>query len=89
MNQVAVDSGVLLVDKPAGPTSHDMVDRVRRLLGTRRVGHTGTLETIEGKEVLLLRVAREIFRGQELRSAWELDEIPSFASSTAPRGERR
>jgi tRNA pseudouridine55 synthase len=32
------------VDKPAGPTSHDIVDRVRRALGVRRVGHTGTLD---------------------------------------------
>jgi tRNA pseudouridine55 synthase len=36
--------GVLVVDKPAGPTSHDVVDRVRRAFGTRRVGHTGTLD---------------------------------------------
>jgi tRNA pseudouridine55 synthase len=36
--------GVLVVDKPAGPTSHDIVDRARRALGTRRVGHTGTLD---------------------------------------------
>ncbi len=36
--------GLLLLDKPAGPTSHDMVARVRRLLGARRVGHTGTLD---------------------------------------------
>ncbi len=36
--------GVLIVDKPAGMTSHDVVDRVRRLAGTRRVGHTGTLD---------------------------------------------
>jgi tRNA pseudouridine55 synthase len=36
--------GVLVVDKPAGPTSHDVVDRVRRSLGTRRVGHAGTLD---------------------------------------------
>ena len=36
--------GVLLVDKPAGPTSHDVVARVRRTLGQRRVGHTGTLD---------------------------------------------
>jgi tRNA pseudouridine55 synthase len=36
--------GVLVVDKPAGPTSHDIVDRVRRALGVRRVGHTGTLD---------------------------------------------
>lgn len=37
-------NGLLLVDKPAGMTSHDVVDRVRRAAGTRRVGHTGTLD---------------------------------------------
>ncbi|HYW71439.1 MAG TPA: tRNA pseudouridine(55) synthase TruB, partial [Pyrinomonadaceae bacterium] len=36
--------GALIVDKPAGVTSHDVVARVRRLVGTRRVGHTGTLD---------------------------------------------
>ena len=36
--------GVLLVDKPAGMTSHDVVGKVRRLYGTRQVGHTGTLD---------------------------------------------
>jgi tRNA pseudouridine55 synthase len=35
---------VLLVDKPAGITSHAVVDRVRRVLGTRRIGHGGTLD---------------------------------------------
>jgi tRNA pseudouridine55 synthase len=37
-------NGVLLVDKPAGPTSHDVVHRVRRALGTKDAGHTGTLD---------------------------------------------
>jgi len=37
-------SGVLLVDKPAGMTSHDVVNRVRRATGERRVGHAGTLD---------------------------------------------
>jgi tRNA pseudouridine55 synthase len=36
--------GVLIIDKPAGLTSHDVVDRVRHLLHERRVGHTGTLD---------------------------------------------
>ena len=36
--------GVLVVDKPAGPTSHDVVDRARRALRERRIGHTGTLD---------------------------------------------
>src|SRR5688500_8558953 len=34
----------MVVDKPAGPTSHDVVDRVRRALGVRKAGHTGTLD---------------------------------------------
>ncbi|MGJ4049730.1 tRNA pseudouridine(55) synthase TruB [Corynebacterium macclintockiae] len=37
-------SGVVLVDKPSGPTSHDMVAKLRRIMGTRRVGHSGTLD---------------------------------------------
>ena len=37
-------SGLLVVDKPAGLTSHDVVARIRRLAGTRRVGHAGTLD---------------------------------------------
>lgn len=40
----AASSGLLLVDKPGGMTSHDVVGRVRRLAGTRRVGHAGTLD---------------------------------------------
>jgi tRNA pseudouridine55 synthase len=36
--------GVLVVDKPMGPTSHDVVDRVRRALSVRKAGHTGTLD---------------------------------------------
>jgi tRNA pseudouridine55 synthase len=36
--------GVLVIDKPAGPTSHDVVARVRRALGEPRIGHTGTLD---------------------------------------------
>ena len=40
----AAEPAVLLVDKPAGLTSHDVVSRVRRLAGTRRVGHAGTLD---------------------------------------------
>src|SRR4029453_8900718 len=39
-----VNDGILLIDKPEGFTSHDAVARVRKLLGTRRVGHTGTLD---------------------------------------------
>lgn len=37
-------SGILLVDKPGGMTSHDVVSRTRKTLGTRKVGHAGTLD---------------------------------------------
>jgi tRNA pseudouridine55 synthase len=41
---VRAPHGVLVVDKPSGPTSHDVVGRLRRLLRTRAVGHAGTLD---------------------------------------------
>ena len=37
-------SGVLVIDKPRGPTSHDVVAKLRRVLGTREIGHAGTLD---------------------------------------------
>ena len=39
-------NGVLVVDKPAGPSSHDVVARVRRATGASRAGHTGTLDPL-------------------------------------------
>jgi tRNA pseudouridine55 synthase len=41
---VTIASGLVIVDKPSGLTSHDVVARIRRLAGTRRVGHAGTLD---------------------------------------------
>jgi tRNA pseudouridine55 synthase len=38
------DAGLVIVDKPAGVTSHDVVGRCRRIFGTRKVGHAGTLD---------------------------------------------
>ncbi len=39
-----VPAGLVVVDKPAAMTSHDVISRLRRLLGTRRIGHAGTLD---------------------------------------------
>lgn len=50
-------SGLVVVDKPAGITSHDVVARVRRLAGTRKVGHAGTLDPM-ATGVLVLGVER-------------------------------
>src|SRR4030088_1411344 len=49
--------GVLIIDKPAGMTSHDVVARVRRITGQRRVGHTGTLDPF-ATGVLVVLVGR-------------------------------
>ncbi|HVB71664.1 MAG TPA: tRNA pseudouridine(55) synthase TruB [Acidimicrobiales bacterium] len=59
-------SGLLLVDKDRGPTSHDVVSRVRRLLNEKRVGHAGTLDPMAtgllvigvGSSTRLLRFAQ-------------------------------
>jgi tRNA pseudouridine55 synthase len=53
----AVGDGLLVVDKPTGWTSHDVVGKVRRLSGTRRVGHAGTLDPM-ATGVLVLGVNR-------------------------------
>ncbi len=51
------EPGLVVVDKPAGITSHDVVARVRRLAGTRKVGHAGTLDPM-ATGVLVLGVDR-------------------------------
>ncbi|MEO7660060.1 MAG: tRNA pseudouridine(55) synthase TruB, partial [Pyrinomonadaceae bacterium] len=60
-------NGILIIDKPAGITSHDVVSRVRRILKTKRVGHTGTLDPFAtGVMVILV--------GQATRLAQFLDK---------------
>lgn len=44
MASILERSGLVLVDKPAGMTSHDVIARLRRIMGTRRVGHSGALD---------------------------------------------
>lgn len=56
MNATAA-TGLLVIDKPAGVTSHDVVSRVRRILGMRRVGHAGTLDPM-ATGVLLVGVGQ-------------------------------
>ncbi len=51
------ESGILVVDKPSGWTSHQVVGRCRRLLGTRKVGHAGTLDPM-ATGVLVIGVNR-------------------------------
>lgn len=49
--------GVLIINKPQGPTSHDIVNKVRRLYATRKVGHTGTLDPM-ATGVLVVLIGR-------------------------------
>lgn len=61
MKDVPAISGILLIDKQAGPTSHDVVNRVRSLFGMRRVGHAGTLDPFAtGLMVMLLGKATRL-----------------------------
>jgi tRNA pseudouridine55 synthase len=52
-----VPDGILVIDKPAGMTSHDVVARIRRVLGIRKVGHAGTLDPM-ATGVLVIGVGR-------------------------------
>jgi tRNA pseudouridine55 synthase len=47
-------AGLLVIDKPEGPTSHDVVGRVRRVLGEKRVGHAGTLDPLASGVVVVV-----------------------------------
>ena len=74
--------GILIIDKPAGITSHDVVMRVRRVLGTKRVGHTGTLDPLAtGVLVLLIgngtRLAKFIDKDEK-----EYEALLKFGSET-------
>jgi len=60
--------GIVVIDKPAGWTSHDVVARVRRLLGEKRVGHTGTLDPF-ATGVLVVLVGRATRLAQFLAGA--------------------
>ncbi|MEI6598368.1 MAG: tRNA pseudouridine(55) synthase TruB [bacterium] len=59
--------GILLVDKPQGITSHDVVDKIRRLYGTRRVGHAGTLDPM-ATGLLIILVGKATKASQYLMS---------------------
>ena len=71
--------GLVLVDKPAGSTSHDAVDAVRRHLGTRKVGHAGTLDPM-ATGLLVLGV------GRATRLLRYLGELPKSYTGTARLG---
>lgn len=67
MSESELISGVVAVDKPQGMTSHDVVSRLRRLYGTKQVGHTGTLDPL-ATGVLPVMVGRAVKASEYLTS---------------------
>ena len=57
MSRTPPPPGLVIVDKESGPTSHDVVGRLRRIMGTRRVGHAGTLDPM-ATGVLVIGIER-------------------------------
>jgi len=96
---VTAASGLVIVDKPAGPTSHDVVARIRRLAGTRRVGHAGTLDPmatgvlvvgVEKATRLLGHLAlteKEYLATIRLGQATDTGDAGGTVVSAAPAGE--
>jgi tRNA pseudouridine55 synthase len=90
---VAAPEGLVLVDKPGGMTSHDVVDRVRRALGTRKVGHAGTLDPMAtgllvmgvGRATRLLRYLSGLDKDYEGvgRLGEETDTLDADGATTA------
>ena len=93
--------GVVNLDKPVGPTSHDMVGLLRRLTGTRRIGHAGTLDPLASGVLPILvgaatRFSEELTGGRKrydavirlgARSATDDAEGPIIAAGATPPTE--
>ncbi|WP_131105146.1 tRNA pseudouridine(55) synthase TruB [Ornithinimicrobium sufpigmenti] len=94
-----VGDGLLVVDKPAGWTSHDVVGRVRRLCRTRRVGHAGTLDPMatgvlvlgvnRGTKLLTFLVGHDKGYAATVRlgQATLTDDAEGEATATTPAGQ--
>jgi tRNA pseudouridine55 synthase len=51
-------SGLMIINKPAGPTSHDIIDQLRKITGIKKIGHAGTLDPF-ASGVLIVGIGRE------------------------------
>jgi tRNA pseudouridine55 synthase len=93
-----IGSGLVLVDKPDGWTSHDVVARVRRLAGTRKVGHAGTLDPMATGLLILglnsstrlltyiVGADKEYLATIRLGASTTTDDAEGETTSTAPQG---
>jgi len=55
------ESGFILINKPSGPTSHDVIDKLRRITGIKKIGHAGTLDPF-AHGLLIVAIGREATR---------------------------
>ncbi|HOY09901.1 MAG TPA: tRNA pseudouridine(55) synthase TruB, partial [Candidatus Omnitrophota bacterium] len=63
MKDESLYNGIVVVNKPSGMTSHDVVSRVRRILRMKRVGHAGTLDPLAtGVLIILLGRCTKLFK---------------------------
>lgn len=87
-SRAPVPPGLLVVDKPAGMTSHDVVARVRRIMGTRKVGHAGTLDPMAtGVLVLGLERATKLLGHLALDTKAYLSTISLGSATTTDDAE--
>jgi tRNA pseudouridine55 synthase len=88
VSRPSVPPGVVIVDKPAGMTSHDVVARVRKIFGTRKVGHAGTLDPMAtGVLVLGLERATKLLGHLALERKAYLATIRLGAATTTDDAE--
>ena len=67
--------GALLIDKPAGPTSHDIVEHLRHHLGIKKVGHSGTLDPAATGLLILLvgrgtKLSEQLMADDKVYAGW-------------------
>lgn len=82
--------GILLIDKPAGPSSHDLVAQIRRLTGIRKVGHGGTLDPFAtGLLIVLVGKATRLFDFlAPLEKAYKVEvQFGAISTTGDPTGE--
>ncbi|GAB3941251.1 tRNA pseudouridine(55) synthase TruB [Corynebacterium tapiri] len=82
MTDPLASSGLVIVDKPAGMTSHDVVGRLRRIMGTRKVGHAGTLDPM-ATGVLVAGIERGTkFLAHMVAATKSYEAVVRFGSTT-------
>ena len=88
---IDVPSGFIIIDKQIGPTSHNIVDKLRRITGIKKIGHAGTLDPFASGVLLMAigrKATREISKYVKLDKRYTADLLLGAVSTTHdPEGE--